>query len=423
MKRTIIHLAAGTLMLSVMSGAVATEVSPGMLREAELAAGKANAAMQQHNQAEALLQAERAVLYNPISVDNRALLGQAYLNSGRFTSAETAFTDALRLDASHSRAKLGLALSQIALGKHDLALATLDGARGAVPDADIGLGLALAGDVHRAVTMLEAAARAEGATAKTRQNLALAYALDGSWAQARATAAQDISPDKLDDRMAEWARFTRPSGKADQVASLLGTQPVQDNGLPAELALLESTKAAPAAFVAAEPQPMPVQAPLLKPADAAPAAPAQSDYLVLAKAEMPAVNAVAAPVAPAPVVDRPAIKPAVERTVSAAPAHGNFVVQLGAFSSEDRLEAAWTGTVKKASWLGGRLPVSATFAAAADGRTLYRLAISGFSTRAEAAGICRRIRDRGGDCFVRGVAGDAPIRWVKRNSGEKFASR
>ena len=41
------------------------------------------------------------------------------------------------------------------------------------------------------------AARAPGATARTRQNLALAYAMTGDWRRARAVAAQDLSPAEL----------------------------------------------------------------------------------------------------------------------------------------------------------------------------------------------------------------------------------
>lgn len=428
--------AVGTMMLSIVGVGGASEVSQGMLRQAERAAHDAERAMRKAQKSEAIGHAERAVLYSPTNAGNRALLGQAYLQSGRFASAETAFTDALRLDASHGRAALGLALAQIALGKSDQALAALEQAHGRIPDADYGLGLALAGDREHAIAVLEAAARSTASTAKTRQNLALAFALSGRWAEARATAAQDITPELVDQRMTEWARFSRPVGTADQVASLLGVRPVQDPGLPTRLALLDAQPAQPSydapqqvaveapAIAEATPTPAPLIAQTAVPASSV-AEPEQAKPMFVVPQPQPVAEA---PMLVAPVqVEQPRV---VARPVQAAVemaqpivTKGNFVVQLGAFSSEQRLAAAWDRAVKRATWLGGYDPFSTTLSAASDGRTLYRLSVSGFESRLEAASICRRIRDRGGECFVRGVAGDAPVQWVNRKSSRQYASR
>ena len=143
MNRTILKLAASALIVGTMGAATATEVTPKMMRASAKAADQAIAALKQRQQADAVRFAERAVLYNPSDADNRALLGQAYLQAGRFSSAETAFSDALRLAPEHGRAALGLGLVQVALGKSDQALATLASARGRVPDADLGLALSL----------------------------------------------------------------------------------------------------------------------------------------------------------------------------------------------------------------------------------------------------------------------------------------
>ena len=53
----------------------------------------------------------------------------------------------------------------------------------------------------------------------------------------------------------------------------------------------------------------------------------------------------------------------------------------------------------------------------------YRLSVGGFASRAEASELCRQVKAKGGDCFVRGVAGDAPMQWVSRAKGQRFASR
>ena len=114
----------------------------------------------------------------------RALLGNCYLAAGRFASAEAAYRDSLTLFANQPQVVLKLALVQIAQGKNDEAKLLLAEAQGILDPADAGLALALAGDPQNAIAVLEPAARAVGADARTRQNLALAYAFAGDWEQA-----------------------------------------------------------------------------------------------------------------------------------------------------------------------------------------------------------------------------------------------
>jgi len=439
MNRTILKLAASALIVGTVGTATATEVTPKMMRASAKAADQAIAALKQRQQADAVRFAERAVLFNPADADNRALLGQAYLQAGRFSSAETAFSDALRLAPEHGRAALGLGLVQVALGKSDQALPTLASARGRVPDADLGLALSLAGDHAGGIALLEPAARAADATAKTRQNLALAYALAGRWSDAHVTAAQDVPANQLAQRMTEWAQFVRPSGTNQQLAKILNVKPVIDHGMPTELALLETKPVAPAStqLAAAEPIPAPVANPVEPIQAPAPVVEAsvpqpqiqpvevpQSAPLLTAKPTKPyLVTAAAAIQTPNPAYVKPvAVKRAAAPRVASG---GSFVVQLGAFSNQSRLEKGWSGFVSKASWLRGYAPVSTTFKNPDDGRALYRLAISGFTTRIEAVNLCRKVRERGGICFVRGRAGDAPVQWAKRDmpSKEAYASR
>jgi len=455
-KRTILNLTAGAVILGVMGVAAATDITPKMMRQAAKAADQAVGALKEHQRMDAVRYAERAVLYNPESADNRALLGQAYLQAGRFISSETAFRDALRLDGSHGRAALGLALVETALGKNDRALAALETARGRVPDVDLGLALALAGNPSGGVAVLEPAVRAQGASAKARQNLALSYALAGRWAEARVTAAQDLPADKVDQRMIEWAQFVRPRGSADQLSSLMGVKSVMDSGMPEQLALLdakpqqaaqvavapvENVPAVSASAVSVEPEavspvaevaPVPAVASVpaekvavvaVAPVSVAPTSvPVAKPLFVTAAAAEPATSSAKTPMFIKPVNIAPS-KPMVFKTSAFSTRNSNFVIQLGAFSSADRLERAWTGVVSRVSWLQDYSPVSATFAAPQDNRTLHRLSISGFSSRIEAVNVCRKVRENGRDCFVRGLAGDAPIQWVSRKTNQLYASR
>jgi hypothetical protein len=58
-------------------------------------------------------------------------------------------------------------------------------------------------------------------------------------------------------------------------------------------------------------------------------------------------------------------------------------------------------------------PLSTTVQVPGRG-TLHRLSVAGFASRDAAGRTCRSIRAKGGACFVRTVAGDAPARWASR---------
>jgi tetratricopeptide (TPR) repeat protein len=88
-------------------------------------AAKATKAMAKGKFGQAVDLAERAVAGAPDNASYRATLGQAYLNVGRFTSAEDALEDALSLDQGNGRIALNLALAQIANGKTDTAMPRL----------------------------------------------------------------------------------------------------------------------------------------------------------------------------------------------------------------------------------------------------------------------------------------------------------
>jgi hypothetical protein len=46
--------------------------------------------------------------------------------------------------------------------------------------------------------------------------------------------------------------------------------------------------------------------------------------------------------------------------------------------------------------------------------TFYRLSVRGFSNVGEANALCNAIRHKGGACFVRNFAGDAPVQIASR---------
>lgn len=405
--------------------------------------------------------AEQAVQYTPDDAGFRKLLGNCYFAAGRFASAEQAYRDSLTLAAAQPDVVLKLALVEIGQGRNADAVAALTAARGALDPADYGLAMALAGQPAEAVEVLNQVARTNSADARVRQNLALAYGLSGDWAMARTVAAQDLPPDQLDSRIQSWMQIATPAHPYDQLAMLTGVHPSADPGQPQRLALksspdnqayaqlaLPKTEAAvvqpqaqpqqaqpqqtqpqqvaqiPATPPVALPDPAPVQVQEIAEADAP--APAVATTLlqpalpVATKAGSPIVEA-AAPALPTRFDAKPdpakyvavtdAVRTAAEM-LHHSRSHSGSVVQLGAYSSPERVSTAWTWMTKHFPALGDYTPVKARF----DGPsgTVWRLSIKGFSSDAEARDRCEQLQSRGGKCFVRHVAGDSPVQLASR---------
>lgn len=391
---------------------------------------KARDAIARRSLVEAMNFAEQAVEASPREASHRMLLADLYLKNGRFASAETSYNDVLALNPGDPKASLNLALVETALGKREAAVRRLDGLSAESQPGEIGLAYALAGQPQRGVPLLETAARAEDADGRIRQNLALAYALAGDWAKAEATAAQDVSPIELPRRMREFASFTQPRASWDQVAGLLSVRVVPDGGLPTRLALAPAPEPVMQAaiepdveaYAAAEPvaDPAPqavIEAPVeVAVAPVAPEPQAASPEPAYAAAVRALIDPEPAVVRTASVnISEPTFTPAPPRSASRASARiakgGRYVVQLGAFSSQASVERAWAGAYRRYG-LASHEPRSTTFNL--SGRTVYRLSAAGFDTHGDAARACRSIKSRGGACFVRGLAGDAPVRWASR---------
>jgi Flp pilus assembly protein TadD len=458
MTRTAFKAAASTLIVALtMTGFSAQSGAARRFNDPVRATSRSDRqAAQLHEQAAQALQSgqletarnamEQAVSLSPRDAGYRQLLADIYLKSGRFNSARTTYADVLELDPANLRAGLSIALIQIAQGNPRAAVSRLDDLAERAPAADVGLAYALAGETGRAVQLLEAAARAPGATPRTRQNLALAYAISGDWRRARAVAAQDLSPAELPARMEQWAAFARPGAGATQVAALLGVSPAEDSGQPVRLALAPEAAPPAQAFAEAAPAPVESPAPVAAPVQVAEARPAEApafwvptaqSYQAPAEVPVEAADAPAEPAAPPPevraqyasaarslVASEPVLIRADAVTRVPAPVfhrarpqvairNGSapIVVQLGAFSSEANAERAWLRASGRYG-LGSRAPLTTTIAI--NGRRFHRVSVSGFAAAGDAQRLCGQIRGRGGVCFVRGQAGDASIRWAAR---------
>jgi Flp pilus assembly protein TadD len=128
----------------------------------------------------------------------------------------------------------------------------------------------------------------------------------------------------------------------------------------------------------------------------------------LVEAPAPVVRAVAK-VAPAPIR---AFQPRVRKASAEKRGTGRYVVQIGAYRNAAQVEKAWA-QVQRRYGFGNRAPVSTTVNIPGKG-TFHRLAVSGFEAPADAARACQTVRAKGGACFVRATAGDAPVQWASR---------
>ena len=423
-------------------GISAASQKPAVAKDAPKYAAKAQSALAKGSVEDAIAYAERSVEAFGSDPETRALLGHAYLSAGRFASAERSFDDALELGKNDARTVLSLAMAQLGQGKAGEARSLIDQHRAYLPTADYGLALAISGDAKAAVSVLETAIRSANVTGRTRQNLGLAYALDGRWKEAKLMAVQDMTPATVDARIMQWAQMARPEAYQVRVASLLDVTPMtNDPGQPVRLALVPA------------PLPEEVQVASVVPSDSFDTVPAIDDAPLpaIGPAPVPAEGDVTvAPVAlpPSSVVGpaaRPsaATKPPAGSQVAAAPRvtqvastspvvprvsgsakPSGHIVQLGAFSSREGAARAWKiysqGNPELAAFDYATAPVKVR------GKTLHRLAVIGFGSENAANGLCGGIKSRGGSCIVRYLKGfDSPaaVRMAKATGNGKLAAR
>ncbi len=452
-------------MSAMASGGEPTEVRP---ERAARSAERATRMMERNRMDQAIRHAEEAVAYDPTNAEHRSMLGQMYLAAGRFVSAEESFAAARELGANDSRTVIGHALTMIAAGNARDAVALVDENMAALPASDYGLALALAGEADRGALVLIDVVRAGDATARDRQNLALAFALAGRWLESQLLAAQDVGADRVDERMAEWSAMAQSGDPRVRIAGVLGATISDDPGMPVQLALNGERSAPPVLALNDDPAPIAMYAPP-PPGDPAPTmdaqpmdvadatasyeAPAASSEM--AAADMPAADMAAeqppvavalatdAPMAVAEValvfVSNPVIQPLRSAVALAAPgsvdapapaaapttvssrSHVGWAVQLGSFASNAVARSSWASLSSRHAALSEHQAVSTS--ATVNGRSFVRLSATGFASRGEAAALCDTVRSNGGNCFVRQIRASENVRWTSNGDVRRLAAR
>lgn len=454
-----------TALAGVLLGGCATSAAP----TAEVSATRAQEAMAEGRHDRAIRMAEEAVLADPRDATYRTMLGKAYLDAGRFASAQTSFDDAMALGDLSPRTALSLALTLTAQAKYSEASALLSDWEGHIATADLGLAFALAGQPERGIHLMSNAIRGGENTVKMRQNLAYAYAVAGRWREARVMAEQDVPADQVGARMEQWAAMASPTAYQTRVARLLGTPDgVIDQGQPVHLALsnnpgIDQLAAEATALAAADPAPLsaplvPAAAPALTPEQVA----ANAMRIPVAAGELPAVDrpearsdfaqafapqsfapiqpaaapaaavrqdagsftvAPAAPSAAEVLAPRHVAPAAAPRSARSAPrsadaplqtaahtaartADGAHLVQLGSFSTEAGARRAWSIYTSRYPELAGHEMVITE--AVVRGRHYYRVSAGGFDRSASRA-MCSRVDSANGDgCITWAAASPLP---------------
>ena len=416
---TFIKLAVTTALASTALAGCSGKVAP----TAAHSAGKAEVALQKGKADKAVTHAEAAVLASPRDAYARTLLGNAYLEAGRFSSAAQSFEDAIALGDTSPRTVISLSLAQTGMGDRPAAIYTLERHEAALDPSDFGLAIALAGQPQRGVHILSNTLRAGNNTAKVRQNLAYAYAMSGQWREARLMVSEDVPADKVGERMAEWGATAHPELYRQRVAGLLKVDIVEDQGQPAMLALSNNPSVEMLASENVEAE-LPTTEPVIELAVAdevpaeAPAAPPQrmvfddpffNERKAQAEDEAPRAVIVAAlpedtaPAAkPAPrVAKAEAPAPTPRKAAAPAPAlnlaDGDYNIQLGSYFSMEDAELGWSKFQQMYPELANAERVISR--ARVNGKLYFRVAAVGYA-KDSARALCSSVKGKGGGCIA-----------------------
>src|SRR5690606_25289361 len=150
-----LSLALTSALAGVLLAGCTTQAAP----PAAFSATKAGQALAAGKHSQAGERAEAAVLAEPHKAEYRSLRASAYLDAGRFASAETTYKDAMQLGDQSPRNALSLALALSAQGKYPDAAALLNQWEGRIATGDLGLALALSGQPERGIHLMSNAIR------------------------------------------------------------------------------------------------------------------------------------------------------------------------------------------------------------------------------------------------------------------------
>ncbi|WIY53327.1 tetratricopeptide repeat protein [Devosia sp. YIM 151766] len=156
---------------------------------------------------QAIAALEQAMLAHPGDMAISIAYAKALTAAGRFEQSLTVIGNVISPDAPDWNALLvqGATLDQ--MGRHDDARKIYGQAAVIAPgeasiETNLGLSYAMTNDLTRAEQHLRRAVQMRGASAQTRQNLALVVGLQGRFSEARALYAAELPPEQVEANMA-----------------------------------------------------------------------------------------------------------------------------------------------------------------------------------------------------------------------------
>lgn len=174
---------------------------------------------------------EEAVAKQPQNADALRGLGNAYIVAGDGTKALAAFDRALAIDMSDAKSLNGRGVALDLLGRHGEAQESFRKAKesqsGSVAYIENNLALSLIAEKKygEAIPLLERLASEKDATPQIRQNLAMAYALSGDNAKARAWLLKDLTEAETNANLAFYAKLADTRNRAPAAKSKASAKP------------------------------------------------------------------------------------------------------------------------------------------------------------------------------------------------------
>lgn len=350
---------------------------------------------------------QRALKADSHSTEAEVGLGRCLLKTDPH-SAEQAFMAAVQDDPGNANAYNDLGIARDLQGNfagavdpYQQALQNNPGLTAA--EVNLGLSLALSGHGAEALQYLGPLATGQGATPKIREDYAAALVAVGRDDEARQVLSVDLTPDQVNQAMGGFSSLiaasiqnpppppppapTVPQVQTAPVATAPITQAAPVSTAPTPL--VPAASVAPAPVPATKPAPVSAALP-------ASAAPVNVNAAYVGPSPIPGAvssssggaEAVAAPqaVAPAPV-------PVTSST------GGNAAVQIASLNSQGAAQREWNKvSSSEPALFNGKSPDISQ--ALVHGKTYYRLRVTGFDSKLDAAKFCAELSAAGSACTV-----------------------
>lgn len=297
--------------------------------------------------------------------------GKAALALGNFTAALDGFSRAATLLPSDPRPKSGKAIALAATGNIDAAIAELQGAADPSSLSNKALVLAATGKASAAIEILEPLLRSGYAQARDRQNLAMAYLLDGQEERAFQVARLDLDAVSVNETFTFYRSLASLAYAERMQALVTGTiDPEWTKAKVANLSLEETTGRQMAAQRMVAEKPAPKLAAAVK------------------------VEKKVTPANYEPGDVPPLLEPE------------GWALQIGAYRTLKRLTTGWAILYERNIDILKDIPPRRSerdFGTRSEGPSgfYFRLNAGPLKTLAEAKTLCTELRKRGTSCWIR----------------------